>query len=109
MVPSDSDKAQTASTHWKILARSEHSSLIQLRPKTGRMHQLRAHMKFLGCPILGDRLYGEKDSASRLMLHAARLRLSLPDGADLDIKAPLPEEMAGQCELLGLAVEASEA
>jgi len=104
MVPSTSEKAQSASTHWKILARANTTSLIQLRPKTGRMHQLRAHMAFLGCPILGDRLYGAgKESAERLMLHAARLRLTLPDGALLDLEAPMPDAMAGLAARLGLA------
>ncbi len=136
MVPSDSDKAQPASTHWMILARSEPSAreavlhrlsgeptkdepsareaashrfsggqaLMELRPKTGRMHQLRAHMAYLGCPILGDTLYGAgKESAPRLMLHAQRLRLTLPNGGPLDLEAPLPIEMAEHRARLGLA------
>lgn len=110
MVPSDSDKAQTASTHWKVLSSSANTSLIQLRPKTGRMHQLRAHMTHLGCPIMGDPLYGTgKDSAERLMLHAARLRLTLPDGTELTLEAPLPEAMTTQAVRLGLALDGSEA
>ena len=117
MIASNDDRAQSASTHWQILSRAEAPSkatlehepsareaalhrvsgeqaTISLRPKTGRMHQLRAHMKHLGCPILGDPLYGDgKASAPRLMLHAARLRLTLPDGQALDLTADLPSEM----------------
>ena len=85
-------------------------AFIQLRPKTGRMHQLRAHMKHLGCPILGDPLYGTgKENAPRLMLHAARLRLTLPDGTALDLHAPLPDEMITHANRLGLAVPPASA
>jgi len=111
MVPSDNEKAQSASTHWKVLARgplselgTNQQALMELRPRTGRMHQLRAHMAFLGCPILGDPLYGAgKEGAERLMLHAARLRVTLPDGAALDLEAPMPNEMAEHAGRLGLA------
>jgi len=104
MVASDSEKAQSAITNWKILARSENSLLMELRPKTGRMHQLRAHMKYLGCPILGDPLYGNgRLSAERLMLHATRLRLILPDGRPLDLEASMPEAMQSEALKRGLA------
>ena len=74
------------------------------------MHQLRAHMKHLGCPILGDKLYGDGTaSAPRLMLHAARLRLTLPDGQALDLTADLPDEMKAHATRLGLAVPPASA
>ena len=105
MIASDSEGAQSASTHWRILSRASRSSYIELRPKTGRMHQLRAHMKHLGCPILGDKLYGTgKLSAERLMLHAARLRLTLPDDTELDLTADTPDEMKAHAVRLGLEV-----
>ncbi|MEO9968673.1 MAG: RluA family pseudouridine synthase [Hyphomonadaceae bacterium] len=111
MIASDAAGAQSASTHWKILGRgTDHHALIELRPKTGRMHQLRAHLKYLGCPILGDKLYGAgKLSAERLMLHAQRLRLSLPNGGALDLSAAVPDEMAAYVTKLGLAVGATSA
>lgn len=121
MVASEAPGAQKASTHWRILTRTRVNNpsrsgghleyaLFELRPKTGRMHQLRAHLKFLGCPILGDPLYGTgKLSAERLMLHAARLRLTLPDGRALDLEAPMPEAMQHEVTRLGLAETAREA
>ena len=110
MLASDADGAQSASTHWRVLARSGGQALMELRPKTGRMHQLRVHMKHLGCPILGDPLYGAgKLSAERLMLHAARLRLTLPDGTALDLEGPLPEAMHEMAVKMGLAERAGEA
>lgn len=111
MIASDADGAQAARTHWRILDRNEAGhAVFELRPATGRMHQLRAHLKHLGCPILGDTLYGNgKLSADRLMLHAARLRLTLPDGGGLDLQSPMPEEMTAHAGQLGLAVDATSA
>lgn len=110
MVPSNSDQAQSAVTHWKIVTQKDDAALFELRPKTGRMHQLRAHMKHLGCPILGDPLYGAgKLSAPRLMLHAARLRVNASDGDALDLEVPIPEEMREYMVKLGLVKRPEEA
>ena len=110
MIASDAEGAQAASTHWRILAREGDNALFELRPKTGRMHQLRVHLQHLGCPILGDPLYGTgKLSAPRLMLHATRLRLTLPDRTELDLTAPMPEEMHEYALSIGLAVSGAKA
>lgn len=86
------DGADAASTAWAILKRGDNAALIEARPKTGRMHQIRAHLAHLGCPILGDVIYGDKaDGASRLMLHAAGLQIMRPDGQELTLTAPAPE------------------
>ncbi len=72
---------KTAVTDWKVLERLGPYALVALRPRTGRTHQLRVHMKALGCPILGDPLYGRRDPRfpeATLMLHARRLRILLP-------------------------------
>jgi tRNA pseudouridine32 synthase/23S rRNA pseudouridine746 synthase len=55
----DRKGAQGARTGWRIVARQGAYGLIQLAPETGRMHQIRVHLMSLGCPILGDALYGE--------------------------------------------------
>jgi 23S rRNA pseudouridine1911/1915/1917 synthase len=69
-------------------------SLVSLRPKTGRTHQLRVHMAALGTPILGDPIYGRKDGrfpAATLMLHAHRLRICLPGKSESELfTAPIP-------------------
>lgn len=64
---------------------------VDLMPLTGRSHQLRVHMAWLGCPILGDRLYGPPASASRrLWLHAARITFPHPrDARPLTVGSPL--------------------
>lgn len=85
--------AQAACTRWRILARSGAFALMQLSPETGRMHQIRVHLMSLGCPILGDALYGEgRATGTRVMLHAARLEVPHPDGGALVLEAPPPED-----------------
>lgn len=72
-----------AITDWRVLARETDRTRVEFMPRTGRTHQLRvhaAHRRGLGCPILGDRLYGDPDSAPRLMLHAATLSFVDPAG-----------------------------
>ncbi len=85
--------AQAARTGWRVRARNGAFALMELAPETGRMHQIRVHLMSLGCPILGDALYGEgQATAPRLMLHAARLDLPHPEGKRLVLESPLPED-----------------
>lgn len=97
------DGAQSARTGWRVLARKDGYALMQLSPETGRMHQIRVHLMSLGCPILGDALYGEgQRTGVRVMLHAARLEVPHPDGGQLDIKAPPPEDFLAAADAAGL-------
>lgn len=74
-------------------------SLVLIRPKTGRTHQIRVHLKHIGCPILGDPTYGSASlnqsmSPERLLLHAYRLSFSHPvTGAPIQISAPIPDDL----------------
>ena len=95
--------AQAATTHWRILARNGDAALVEARPETGRMHQIRAHLSIAGMPILGDWLYGMgAESAPRLMLHARRLAIRHPDGDVMQFEAPVPKDFAAQVSELGL-------
>ena len=67
-----------ALTDFLVLERAVESTLVLLRPHTGRSHQLRVHMASLGHPILGDNLYGEAGPGERLLLHASQLGLYHP-------------------------------
>jgi len=67
-----------ALTDYLVLERAQESTLVLLRPLTGRSHQLRVHMASLGHPILGDNLYGEARPGERLLLHASQLGLYHP-------------------------------
>jgi 23S rRNA pseudouridine1911/1915/1917 synthase len=77
-------------TYYRVLKTNGDLSLVELRPTTGRTHQLRVHMKYLGHPILGDVVYGNPDE--RLFLHAGRLEINLPGGEKRVFEAKLPEE-----------------
>lgn len=83
-----------AETGWRVLAREPDATRVALFPKTGRTHQLRLHMAWLGHPILGDEFYAPPEirvRAPRLQLHAEELTLRRPDdGAPLTLTAPCP-------------------
>ena len=74
------DTGKAALTQYLVLERSQETTLVLLRPRTGRSHQLRVHMASLGHPIAGDNLYGGEvpGEPSRLMLHASQLGLFHP-------------------------------
>ncbi len=79
-----------AETFYKVLKTDGEHSLVELRPTTGRTHQLRVHMKYLGHPILGDPVYGE-EKADRLCLHAGKLEITIPEGDRRVFEVPMPE------------------
>ena len=85
-----------AITEYKVLDSKNGLSLIELRPKTGRTHQLRIHMNYIGCPILGDKVYNPKGrKADRMYLHAYSLEITIPGKPNNERKifeAELPEE-----------------
>ena len=64
-----------AITHWEVLAKHGPIALVEFRIETGRMHQIRVHAAELGCPIVGDRLYGEAAKDRRLRVRPQRLLL----------------------------------
>lgn len=80
-----------AQTDFKTIESNDKYSLIELKPKTGRTHQLRVHLAFLKHPIIGDELYSGKP-AKRLMLHAQSLKIKLPNNTVKEFKSPLPPE-----------------
>lgn len=85
------DGGREAVTEFRTAKRYRANSLLEAFPLTGRTHQIRIHMKFLECPIVGDRVYGHKNlslDVERQMLHAWKLRL--PDGEEF--MAPIPQD-----------------
>ena len=78
-------------TFYKVLKSDGTHSLVELKPTTGRTHQLRVHMKYLGHPIIGDVIYGE-ETGSRLMLHAGALEITLPGGERRTFESAMPQE-----------------
>ncbi len=104
----DHPDAQAASTRYRTLAAGASASLVELAPRTGRMHQLRVHMASLGHPIAGDPRYGGALAlggapVARLMLHAAALVFPHPAGGERRIEAAIPDDMSTLLQTLGLS------
>jgi 23S rRNA pseudouridine1911/1915/1917 synthase len=86
-------RGREAITEYRVIASAGGVSLVECRPRTGRTHQIRVHLKHLGCPVLGDPLYGRRGSFSRHMLHAWKLRFRHPlSGTGLSFEAAPPPE-----------------
>ena len=82
---------KSAQTTYHVLVENDAQSLVELKPTTGRTHQLRVHLAHLNAPILGDRVYG-KSSDYRMMLHAQKLELTLPSGERKVFEAAVSDE-----------------
>jgi len=84
-----------AKTHYRTLKRSEDFSLLELEPFTGRTHQLRVHLAFLGHPVLGDTKYGRNNEFGRLALHAKYIGFVHPrTGKFIDFTCEIPREFS---------------
>lgn len=83
-------RGKAAETFYKVLKSDFLHALLELKPTSGRTHQLRVHMKYLEHPIVGDSIYGI-EPADRLYLHAGSLEITLPGGVRKVFEAKLPE------------------
>ena len=84
-------------TEYKVVGVSDelNVSFLDVRLHTGRTHQIRVHLKHIGCPILGDELYGDKESADRQLLHSRYLRFTHPVSKKIvELTANLPDDVA---------------
>lgn len=80
-----------AQTFYKVTTAAANGCLLSVKPRTGRTHQIRVHLQHIGCPIIGDSLYGGED-ANRLYLHARSIQLYIPGVAEpKTISAPVPK------------------
>lgn len=107
----DHPDAETAVSRYRTVGQGPEAALMELRPQTGRMHQLRVHMASIGRPIVGDARYGGAlvvagQAAPRLMLHAQALQFPHPGGGEKRIEADIPADMAALMTKLGLATPA---
>jgi 23S rRNA pseudouridine1911/1915/1917 synthase len=86
-----------AVTHIRVLERFPDATLLEVKIETGRTHQIRVHLAFIGHPVVGDQLYGRASSAfpslTRQFLHARELAFQLPDGRPIRSTAPLPHDL----------------
>lgn len=102
-----SKEGKPALTAYRVLARSELGALIEARPVTGRLHQVRVHLDLIGSPILGDEIYAPRSlhaAAPRLALHAHRLTFEHPaTGEAMDVRTGLPSDLKILLKKLSLA------
>jgi 23S rRNA pseudouridine1911/1915/1917 synthase len=97
------DGGREACTHYRTLRALGEAALLEVRPKTGRTHQVRVHLASLGHPLVGDMVYGRRktDLVGRHFLHAHRLRFRLPStGQHTAFEAPLPPDLRFALEAL---------
>ena len=83
-------ESEYAETLYEVAEQSNGYTLLKIRPITGRTHQIRVHMQYIGNPIYGDGLYGT-DAEEGLMLHASSLSFPLPGGEVISVSTPLPD------------------
>ena len=98
------NKGRSSATAYDTREAFEHGCLLEVHPETGRTHQIRVHLAFLGCPVAGDRVYGRRAvavEAPRQMLHAWKLKLVLPgERQPREFVAPLPADFVEVLEEL---------
>jgi 23S rRNA pseudouridine955/2504/2580 synthase len=109
--------ADHAVSRYRVVEQAGQSlSWLEMEPHTGRMHQLRVHAAYIGCPIIGDPKYFEADQnwefpggiQNRLHLHARRIVIPHPDSGVIDVTAPLPAHMRQSWNLLGFDEASAE-
>ena len=115
-VPKDKDKSSKrvpARTKFTVLAHKDRWSLVQAEPETGRLHQIRRHLKHLSHPIIGDVRYGKgainrffvsEYGLSRMALHAIQLEFAAIEGFTIKIRAVLPPDLIVPLQKLGIEI-----
>jgi 23S rRNA pseudouridine1911/1915/1917 synthase len=109
-------EGREARTDWRVRLRLDGFTLIEADLHTGRTHQIRVHFSALGCPVVGDTLYGaprQERVASQLLpplgrnfLHAARIAFTHPrTGKRVEFRAPMPEDLVSFLRILGQATK----
>ena len=91
------DKGKPAVTEYHTMERFQGHTLLEVTPLTGRTHQIRVHLAFIGCPVTGDRIYGRRKKSldiPRFFLHAYKLRIKLPGESETtEFTAPLAADL----------------
>lgn len=93
-----------ATTDYKTLGQTDAMTWLELKPRTGRTHQIRVHCASLGCPVLGDPVYGGAGKDSKIPMHLIARQVSIPfavDAAPITAEAPVPEHLRAKFEACG--------
>ena len=89
----DITKGKNAITNYRVISQNNLFTLVKVNIETGRTHQIRVHMRYLGYPILGDSVYGRKDNEKRQMLHAYKLEFLHPvTERQMEFTGEIPED-----------------
>jgi 23S rRNA pseudouridine1911/1915/1917 synthase len=88
-------QGRASRTAYQVLASGRDVSLLEVKPETGRTHQIRVHLKAIGAPVRYDRVYGTAGDG-RQLLHAWRLNVPHPAGGTLEVTAPMPADMRAE-------------
>lgn len=98
------NKGRAAVSEYQTLESFPQHTLFEVHPETGRTHQIRLHLAFIGCPIVGDSVYGHRKSSvplNRHFLHAARLTIRLPgEDEPRTFESPLPPDLVKALDFL---------
>jgi 23S rRNA pseudouridine1911/1915/1917 synthase len=89
-------KGRRAVSEYSTVKNFNNHTLLEVKPLTGRTHQIRVHLAYLGTPVAGDQIYGHRKSSitgGRFFLHAEKLKIELPGGEIREFIAPLPNEL----------------
>lgn len=101
-------RGKPALTAYRVIEKSDLAALIEARPVTGRLHQVRVHLTTIGSPILGDEFYGPHAATTaspRLALHAHRIVFDHPvTGEKMDVRAPFPKDLRRVLRAMRLSV-----
>ncbi len=91
------DQGRKAETEYYTVKEYRDHTLLEVLPLTGRTHQIRVHLAFLGCPVVGDRIYGRRKKSlelNRFFLHASKLKIRLPGNREeTEFSASLPADL----------------
>lgn len=108
VVRNAADAGKAAITAYRVVQASELGALVEARPVTGRLHQVRLHLAAIGAGVLGDELYAPKNARAacqRLCLHACRLRFEHPvTGETVEFRSHMPKELRQVLRRLDLDV-----
>ncbi len=103
-------QGQRAVTRYRVLGAANGRAWLELKPLTGRTHQLRVHCAALGCPVAGDAVYGDAQPGETPLLHARRIVLPLyPARPPVEVTAPVPSHMLAALAALGYDAAIEEA
>lgn len=106
------NSGKPAVTAYRVLEESVSGCLVEARPVTGRLHQVRVHLDSISATVLGDEFYGpalSRRASARLALHAHRIAFAHPiTGEELDIRSPFPKDMRALLTRMRLHVPAAE-